>query len=172
MSMTAEQLEYHREWRRTHPESRKKTYLKAKAKGAFRAATKRYRAKNPEKVAALRQRYKEEGRLNEYAKASRARLPPDVRAARDRVGNLKRYGLSVDGYNAMLAAQNGLCAICYEPETAMRAGRLVLLAVDHDHRTGRIRGLLCNHCNRALGAVRDKVDVLQKAIDYLQRHAT
>ena len=62
------------------------------------------------------------------------------------------------------------CAICGEPETAVsRTGRPKSISVDHDHDTGRIRGVLCDRCNRALGYLRDNPDLLRRAADYLER---
>lgn len=59
-----------------------------------------------------------------------------------------KYRYGVENYDEMFAVQNGLCAICDQPETAK--GK-VNLGVDHDHTTGRVRGLLCVSCNRSLG---------------------
>jgi hypothetical protein len=62
----------------------------------------------------------------------------------------------------MLEAQNGSCAICH------RSPRKRCLVVDHDHATGRVRGLLCTNCNhRGLGAFGDSHEVVQRAADYL-----
>ena len=66
------------------------------------------------------------------------------KATRRRYGLKKRYGLSITRYNEMFVAQFGLCAICKEPSKTN-------LHVDHEHRTGHIRGLLCAFCNRFLG---------------------
>ena len=68
-------------------------------------------------------------------------------------------------YDTMLAAQNGLCAICQRPPTS---GRGKKLHVDHDHGTGCIRGLLCHDCNTGLGKFLDSPSLLQDAISYLQ----
>lgn len=67
-------------------------------------------------------------------------------------------------YQLMLESQNGLCAICNSPPKAN-----LRLAVDHDHQTGRVRGLLCNRCNLALGAFHDSSVYLLRAISYLER---
>lgn len=86
---------------------------------------------------------------------------------------LKRhYGMTVDQYDAMYEAQGGVCAICGGPERAIdpRTGEPFLLAVDHDHRTGAIRGLLCLGHNRGLGLFDDDPDLLRAAIAYLDRH--
>lgn len=79
----------------------------------------------------------------------------------------EKYGITENEYAALLEKQNGVCAICEEPETATRDGAPVRLSVDHDHATGRVRGLLCHGCNRALGLVEDDVDLLRQMLTYL-----
>lgn len=71
---------------------------------------------------------------------------------------------------ALNETQRGLCAICREPETAVHAvtGAPKDLAADHDHATGRVRGLLCQRCNTGIGLFRDRPDLLRSAIDYLE----
>jgi len=84
--------------------------------------------------------------------------------------NLKRnYGMTVEEYDALLEAQRRVCAICggINPKHG-RYGTQFRLAVDHDHETGKVRGLLCNNCNRALGLLSDDVDLLRIATSYLQ----
>jgi hypothetical protein len=86
--------------------------------------------------------------------------------------DLKRdYGISVDDYAKMLAAQNGVCALCSEPETGILRGRLRRLAVDHDHKTGVVRELLCQKCNSMVENARERPDLLRAAAAYLERHA-
>jgi hypothetical protein len=76
--------------------------------------------------------------------------------------NLKRkFNITSIEYNTMLEKQNNVCAIC--GNTCSKS-----LAVDHCHTTGRIRGLLCNNCNRGLGHFKDNPNYLQKAIEYLK----
>ena len=79
--------------------------------------------------------------------------------------NLLKFGLTPERYLSMLADQNGLCALC-KGKPSKRYGSL---AVDHNHRNGRIRGLLCNSCNVALGHFRDSESLLMSAIAYLRR---
>jgi len=77
----------------------------------------------------------------------------------------RRYGIDLDMYSEMLASQNGVCAICqYSP-----SGDSKHLAVDHCHTSMKIRGLLCQWCNRGLGYFKDNPSVLDKAIKYLTR---
>jgi hypothetical protein len=80
------------------------------------------------------------------------------------------YGVPDEEYHEMHAEQNGRCAICGEPETLVKKGRVISLSVDHDHNSGKARGLLCNVCNRGLGLFRDNIDYLKNAIDYLRKH--
>ena len=83
---------------------------------------------------------------------------------------LRRFEISMDDYNRMLEAQGGVCAICKHPETHKRNGKLKAMAVDHSHKTGAIRGLLCCDCNTGIGKLKDSVNVLSNAIDYLRKH--
>jgi len=77
---------------------------------------------------------------------------------------LKKYNISHEDYFTILEKQNHKCAICstYEP-----LGPTGVFVVDHDHKTGKVRGLLCNHCNTGLGKLGDTVESLTKAIRYL-----
>lgn len=74
------------------------------------------------------------------------------------------YGLSEHDYAEKLQAQGGVCAICLNPQSDGS-----MLCVDHCHATGRVRGLLCHKCNRALGFLKDDVNRLGQALRYLQR---
>lgn len=83
-----------------------------------------------------------------------------------------KFGISLERYNEMHAAQDGKCAICGNSETALRFGKIRNLAVDHCHTTGNVRGLLCGQCNPMIGYARDNTKILEKAIEYLNsRHS-
>jgi len=87
-------------------------------------------------------------------------------------GRLKRdFGLEIEVYNALVEKQGNLCAVCNKPEEVRQNGHIKSLAVDHNHTTGKIRGLLCNNCNRTLGLLGDSQDILKKMIDYLAKHS-
>jgi len=73
-----------------------------------------------------------------------------------------KYNISADEYDALEAAQLGVCAICHLPQVAGRR-----LSVDHDHETGRVRGLLCSTCNSGLGMFKDDPRLLKLAFHYL-----
>jgi hypothetical protein len=79
----------------------------------------------------------------------------------------RAYGITIEQYDEMLARQDGVCAICRGEETRTMAGTVLALCVDHDHETGRVRGLLCHPCNMLLGFARDDEERLQAAVRYL-----
>ena len=93
---------------------------------------------------------------------------------RDRLRNARyksKYGISLNDYNDLLIKQNGVCAICFCPETGKGVHKGVkTLAVDHCHGTGKVRGLLCNNCNCLLGYAKDNLKVLAKAIQYIKEN--
>jgi hypothetical protein len=88
-----------------------------------------------------------------------AGIPEQARAH----GLRRRFGMAVSDYDALLAKQNGGCAIC-----GGKAANGDRWAVDHDHATGAVRGLLCRNCNMGLGLFRDRKDVIERAIEYLR----
>ncbi len=90
-----------------------------------------------------------------------------------RAAGLKwKYGVTLAEYDVMFEAQGGVCAICGKPEIATdKSGVVKRLAVDHDHDSGKIRGLLCFKCNSMVGFVQDDSDIFLKVSDYLRRHA-
>lgn len=87
---------------------------------------------------------------------------------------VRKYGLTLESYDAKLAAQNGVCAICEQPETAahQKTGKVRVLAIDHCHYKLHVRALLCSRCNLMLGNSRDNPALLRKAADYLEYHAS
>ena len=83
------------------------------------------------------------------------------------------FSMTLGQYDKLLAAQNGGCAICGSSSSHIKDARLGLaaerrLAVDHDHTTGKIRGLLCGHCNNGLGRFNHDPARLRRAADYLE----
>lgn len=110
-----------------------------------REAARRYRENNPEAVLASRR-----------AGAEKAKL-------RQRIRLLASRGLTLESYDAMAAAQNGVCVICGKSPT----GRRPFLFIDHDHKTGKVRGLLCGLCNAAIGQLGDRIEDLHAAVKYL-----
>lgn len=81
----------------------------------------------------------------------------------------RKFGLDEQIYAQMLMEQNGVCAICHGQEYRKRKGVVLSLAVDHDHSTGKVRGLICSDCNTGLARFRDNPGSLFRAIQYLAR---
>lgn len=80
----------------------------------------------------------------------------------------RNYGMEFKDYDKMVEKQNGLCAICSSPPPNHYKKRL---NIDHCHTTGKVRGLLCDACNRAIGLLKDNTKVLNSAIQYLNANA-
>lgn len=125
----------------------------------WRAYSRRYREAHKPQFAAYKRKWtaKNKEAVSRNNRASRAR-----HGARYNL-NKKIGGAST--YEQLFALQNGVCAICKEPE---KCGRYKTLSVDHCHETGAIRGLLCNTCNRAIGLLKDSAAALRAAADYLE----
>jgi hypothetical protein len=94
---------------------------------------------------------------------------PQVRHKKRKQAALKKYDLAPDQFDAMLVKQHGRCAICLLPFGYNRED-YSYPCVDHDHFTGKVRGLLCAPCNRGIGMFRDEIDVMCSAIEYLIEH--
>ncbi len=93
---------------------------------------------------------------------------PKVKISASRRHRLKSYGLAPGDYEAMLASQRGMCAICCTDTPKGQGGRF---HVDHDHKTGKVRGLLCTGCNTGIGHLKDSLTIVQDAAEYLRRHS-
>ena len=113
----------------------------------------KYRADNPDKVKASQKRSRKKN--------------PDVYRNKQL---LWTFGITLEEYQRMEAGQGGTCAVCRRPETEIhpQSGKPRNLAVDHNHDTGAIRGLLCNACNRGIGLLNDDPNLLEAAAQYLK----
>lgn len=92
---------------------------------------------------------------------------------RDRKHRLRqRYSLTIEQYEEMFVTQDGVCVICGKPETSKnKVGGIRHLSVDHDHKTGKVRGLLCSYCNLKMGVVESilsDIEFLDKIRKYLK----
>ncbi len=130
-------------------EEKRQRYL-ADPAGA-KARVKRWQQANPDRV-------------NAYHRARR--LEPEVKR-RERASHLMRkYGMTIEQYDAMLESQGGGCFICGRPPRED-----ISLHVDHDHSTGKVRGILCFCCNNALADFQEDPELLRKAASYVSWHA-
>lgn len=142
----------YRDFRRTHPESRlahnkiRNTYNKAYRK-AHPEKAKAWRIAHPEQCASSNKAYRA-AHQEEYINHSR----------------LRKYGLSEMEFDTLFKSQCGVCAICKKADWRGRRPY-----VDHDHVTGKVRGLLCINCNSALGHIKDSVPNLEFMIEYLRK---
>lgn len=83
----------------------------------------------------------------------------------------KKYGVDELGFEALWNAFKGKCAICENNlrlPTKTRGQALDIVAIDHNHKNGNVRGLLCNACNKGIGLLKEDVEVLKRAINYLE----
>jgi len=79
----------------------------------------------------------------------------------------KSYNLTLDEFNVMSTNQGDKCAICYVHVSEISGKHKKTLCVDHCHATGKIRGLLCDKCNRAIGLLNEDISIIQNAINYI-----
>ena len=77
---------------------------------------------------------------------------------------IKKYGITVEQYNELFLKQNGCCSICKRHQSEFKRS----FAVDHNNETKVVRGLLCHHCNIAIGHFFEDIDILQRAVFYLK----
>jgi superfamily II RNA helicase len=143
MTVTSEdRSRYNKTWKENNPD---------KARESHRIAQKKWRDKNREKVRAVSKEWTRENRdkVNEY---------------RRRQHYKQKYGITMEERDEMLASQGG-CACCGGKEPGNKYGWVV----DHCHAGGQVRGILCHHCNVALGNVKDDITHLKLLIAYLER---
>lgn len=153
----------------------------AKFKAAHRDRSKRYYEKNSAKLSAdnikrrqsspaLMKAHREESQR--YYAANKATIA--MRVAVDKKKNPDKYhdrnlrhrfGITLFEYQKLLKKQRGVCWICKKKPGRKR------LAVDHDHKTGKVRGLLCAHCNQGLGLFNDSIKLLKQALRYLKERS-
>ncbi len=137
------------QWRELSPKQREERRVKQQY----------WRQQNKERVnAKIRARYQQDPDKKIRANKEWKEANKEVHALLIRRSHLARRGLTLELYASMIEAQEGKCAICQQ-------GSNKRLAVDHDHVTGRVRGLLCWKCNGALGILGE--DHLRAALDYL-----
>jgi hypothetical protein len=87
---------------------------------------------------------------------------------------MQDFKISIEEFNSIALLQNNLCAICEKPQCKFQknSNKIRSLAVDHDHKTGKVRSLLCTSCNTAIGLLEENIPLIQKVISYLRHHET
>jgi hypothetical protein len=121
------------------------------------ARAKQWAQTHPEKRNAYSRKYKKENPEKRHMIQFRSRLKT-------------RYNIDPDYYFELLAKQNNVCAICKNPESNS-TGKSYMLAVDHEHRTGKVRSLLCKGCNLGIGNMKESPERLIAAAQYLKEWA-
>jgi len=159
---------YATEWRKNNPEkvkaSQKKYYDANKEKRL--ANTRQWEKKNLERVKAkAKKRWAENP---EYSREWKKNNPEKCKA-HDRK---TKYGVTSEQYEKMKVEQDNRCAICKNPETVVhkRTGLVLSLSIDHDHKTGKARKLLCRRCNSGIGMFEEDINLLRTAIQYLEEN--
>ena len=173
MAMSEERKAYQKEYYETNKEAllekqrerNRKHYLANREK--HKAKTQAWQAANPERSAQLQREYRERNKEKLAAKRKEIyeKNKPAERLQR-RHAKIRKYGLTPAEFDAMLDAQGRVCAICGTDKPSKRDNTF---RIDHCHKTGNVRGLLCMKCNSALGMLQDSIPSLQKAIEYLTR---
>lgn len=116
---------------------------------------------------ARKRKYAETHRVAIRMKAKQWALdhPEKIKEWAWREGIKRRHGVTLEQFNSLLSSQNGTCAICGKsPQEGKR------LCIDHDHKTGIVRGLLCRNCNAAIGQLGDDPNMLSRAMQYLNQY--
>jgi hypothetical protein len=133
--------------------------LRSRCKECTKKEFKNWYDKNPELVKKIRKDYKEY--RSDYYKSEERKL-------KHRKSYIERtFNIPYELYEEMHNKQNGLCGICNRPETSKT---YKYLAIDHCHKTGHIRGLLCNSCNRGIGMLLDNINIVRNALNYLKNN--
>jgi hypothetical protein len=136
---------------------------------------KRYAEKNKERIKQRKREWlaADPARQERYNAAQRARKKADPKKYRLYFRNrhlIKKYGMTEERYKEMYVKQGGVCEICGGMPDIVVHG-ITRLAIDHNHDTGKVRGLLCNNCNAGMGILGDSEEHLLAALAYLKKHA-
>lgn len=157
---------YREQWRHARAESQRRRYWldPDKHRAAARVDARKRRTDRRAYMRWYNAQPGKRAKRTAYAAKWRDKNPDRVLAAQLR----RNYGISLEDFNRMLIAQGGCCAICGRRKGGSR-NQGVRLHVDHDHATGKPRGLLCGRCNRGIGQLGDDPRRVRAALRYLQR---
>jgi hypothetical protein len=155
-------LEYQMEWKLKNMERRNNL-------------SKEWKKNNPEKVSISGKKWYQNNleKRREYRLMNKDRINSNNKKFKRKWSLKHKYGITVTEYEELLKKQNGVCAICSSSETRTYKNKETVvesLCVDHDHKTNKIRGLLCQKCNSAIGLFMENSELLEKAIIYLKNN--
>lgn len=138
----------------------------------------KYHSEHAEEENAKRRAYYQANKETQSAKAK-------ARYYKDRAGNIERskewkrknptvafnthlkskYGITIEDRKRLLQMQGGVCAVCEDPTFGGKEP-----CVDHDHKTGKVRGMICRKCNAGLGFLKDDITVVERLLEYLRKY--
>lgn len=137
---------YYRDWYKCNPDKVRATLKRKRSKPAHRKHVSEYRKEQRRKGTKAYEREKQANRVR------RLRVT---------------YGLTAADHEALVIAHGNRCAICRQVETRTKNSRIKSIAIDHDHATGLVRGLLCHMCNTGIGCFKDSPELLKAALRYI-----
>jgi hypothetical protein len=106
----------------------------------------------------------------EFARARQRKYNAHNPQVMRKINLKKKYGITLEQYNTMFIFQGGVCLVCGQSEIVTRLGKIKNLAIDHNHVTGKIRGLLCQKCNQALGLLNDNPVIIKSLLKYITKN--
>jgi len=144
--------------------------LSVQALANIKAYNAKYRKEHRQEIRAKSRKYYQEHceeqllKYGEYRQTNREKIRTSNKPRNRWYGLKARYGLSKADYEALLKKQGGFCAICGRANWNGRGPH-----VDHDHATGKVRGILCGGCNTALGLIYEEIDISKSMTKYLKK---
>jgi hypothetical protein len=145
-------------------EEYKKEYYK-KHKDIIKKRASDYQKVNKKRALEYQKEYQKNNKekIKEYRKKYRRKCKDKINMAVRKYHLVYKYGITVDEYNKIFEKQKGCCAICGKHQNECKR----ILGVDHNHITGKVRGLLCTSCNQLLGFAQEDIKILKNSVDYL-----
>lgn len=147
--------------------------------GHCKACKKRWRDSNKEYFSVYQKKYQRENRekIKETDKIYYEEHKEEIRIKTKEYNDthkkqrrnrdlLKKYGITLEQYDKMFKKQKGFCIGCLRHQDVLKK----VLAVDHNHKTGKVRGLLCDTCNRAIGLLQDDIKILVRLMRHLNKN--
>jgi len=171
-----EAKEYQKKYREGHKEERKAYQRKYnedhKEELAIRHKeyNKKYEEINKEKISLRKKEYHSSEARKQWKIDNKERLRMrDKEYSKQKFERklVNRYGISVERYKEMFIEQNFCCAICGRHQSELSTK----LHIDHNHENGEVRGLLCHTCNTAIGLLKDNIEWIRKAAEYVEKNS-
>lgn len=166
MNTSQKQL-YMKQWREKNKEKitiYQQQYSKKNKDILQEKAKERYQ-ENPEKYVIANRKWREKNREKIRIKDKIRKSRPEIKLKNRNYNLMKYYGVTLEEWNNLFTKQGECCAICKSPTTNGTGWH-----TDHDHKKGKVRGILCSPCNIAIGHFKDNIEALESAIIYLSEN--